>query len=1073
MTAPVTLSLIEARPYNRSRLPRRAELRMIEQAFARARAPVVIDARGPADFGAFVERLRDGAVIIHFDGHGYRNARDGDYYLVFEQRRNGLEQPVKLSSVLNSIHRHRDPTQPLLLCLSSCGEMAQRERDAAAACDAIAALIAFDRPVQANIATEFFRTFYGRLAEGESIEASFAQATSGMVGPFCQLSSRPPRWFVPSDVTSVSLRIRTDANTSIIGPELHDAARTLKRTQSRLHEYLVSEGREHSAVAVVGPHDSGRTSMVKSVLQHVSWRFDATVTVEVDPRQAPLSAEALAMAIVQRMPASLRKKQVVRPVAALQALLQPARGRGVAVFVQGIDEQNDLSADAWRLLRQVRAPAVTIVVGTERGIGTHGHVTFRVTPLTVSEARNFFVSCLVVDKSHFHAVMERIEERFERIYQRLGGYPLALHSAAKRVQCADDIDALSQTPPPPSSERWLYRAVSSVRRNDRYARAMSLMALFFGNVPDEQARRIVRDAGGNVLQELVDDGFLGRGQLVLNPASQATVRAYTLHSTLRRALLQADLGRAEEALCAFVVSQPAAVSLSGWTTTWRDSLLSWAANLSERDIAQLRDAGVLASMRRLVANTFDDVLELFEQQWRHGIAAELRLRRAALIERCGDQQQAAEQHLAAVQSFIRAGRLEEAEFRAAEIRPTHHSQEACTHALVLRGDALRRRGRTEDAEQLYGEALSYAQQGSDAVGRANAARGLSDLARERGDFAAALSLLAQVRQAKREMGREWEALEREAYVHKLLRHDGRALWLYQQTIALCPASNSPTAIRCAISSADVLTHSGDFGDAVLLFEDAIARAQHLGNDLLAAEALSRLARSHARAANVDGVADAITRGRELSRQRRIPAGYRALRFRVELAEAAAAVGRADEARRLLHSLTQPGFSRLAGPAVSAPMMRATALVFKFDATHACAARPNDRGVAAHALQKAAAEFARAAAGYRDTGRGWRAVRCELQRAECVRLLSTLLPVDAEQMLKELELDLVVVCRELAEMRDRLRTSFALWQLAEVRKRLGAKYLASRLFAFSSELQHQHISHRDSGELPAILHLPRL
>ena len=1067
MSAPVTLSLIEARPYNRPRLPRRAELRMIEQAFAQARAPVVIDARGPADFEAFVERLRAGAAIIHFDGHGYRNAHDGDYYLVFEHRRDGLEQPVKLSSMLNAIRRYRDATQPLLLCLSSCGEMAQRERDEAAACDALAALVAFDQPVQANIATEFFRAFYGRVAEGETIETAFAQATAGMAGPFCQLRNQPAQWFARDEVTSVPLCIRTDTNTSIIGPDLHDAARTLKQTQSQLHEYLVSEVREQSAVAVVGPQDSGRTSMVKSVLQHVSWRFDATVTFEVDPRQLPLSGEALAVAIVRRLPDALRDERVVRPVEMLRGLLQPARGRGVVVFVQGIDERKDLSSDAWRLLRQVRAPSVSIVVGTERGIGSHGNATFRVAPLTLIEARSFFVSCLVVEQAQIHPVMERIDQRFERIYQRLGGYPLALHSAAKRVHSVDDIDALIQTAPPPSSERWLYRAVTSVRRNGRYAQAMGLMALFFGNVPDEYARRIVSDAGGGVLQELVEDGFLGRGQLLLNPTSRATVRAYTLHSTLRRALLQAQLGQADEALRAFVVSQPAANLSSSWTTTWRDSLLSWAANLDERGIEQLQYAGALDSMRRLVAHTFDKVLELFELQWRHGIAAELRLRWAALSERCGDKQQAAAQHLAAVRSFIRAGRLEEAEFRAAEICPPDHAQEACTHALVLRGDALRRRGRTEDADQLYTEALSYAQQGSDAAGRANAARGLSDIARERGDFASALQLLAQVRQAKREMDREWEALEREAYVHKLLRHDGRALWLYQQTIALCPAQHTPTAIRCTISSADVLTDSGDYAGALALFEDAIKQAQGLGNDLLAAEGLSRLARSHARAANADGVADAITRGRELSRRRRIPMGYRALRFRVELAEAAAVVGHAEEARRLLQSLTQPGFSRLAHPVVSATMMRAAALVFKHDAITA------ESGVEGkvHSLQKAAAGFARAAASYRDTGRGWRAVRCELQRAECLRRLSSLQPQQSARVLKELELDLVVVCRELAVMRDRLRTGFALWQLADVRAQRGA-HSATQLFAYSDALLSQHRAHCDSGELPTQLNLPR-
>ena len=108
------------------------------------------------------------------------------------------------------------------------------------------------------------------------------------------------------------------------------------------------------------------------------------------------------------------------------------------------------------------------------------------------------------------------------------------------------------------------------------------MALFFGNVPDEQARRIVGDAGGRVLQDLVEDGMLGRGRLLLNPGSRATVRAYTLHNTLRRALLQSPSWQADEALRAFVVSQPGASASSAWATTWRESILSWASSLRGR-----------------------------------------------------------------------------------------------------------------------------------------------------------------------------------------------------------------------------------------------------------------------------------------------------------------------------------------------------------------------------------------------------------------------------------------------------------------------------------------------------------
>ena len=73
-------------------------------------------------------------------------------------------------------------------------EVAQRERAEAAACDALAALVAFDHPVQANTATEFFRSFYRRLGEGMNIEVAFQQATSGMAGPFCQLGSCSPEW---------------------------------------------------------------------------------------------------------------------------------------------------------------------------------------------------------------------------------------------------------------------------------------------------------------------------------------------------------------------------------------------------------------------------------------------------------------------------------------------------------------------------------------------------------------------------------------------------------------------------------------------------------------------------------------------------------------------------------------------------------------------------------------------------------------------------------------------------------------------------------------------------------------
>ena len=96
------------------------------------------------------------------------------------------------------------------------------------------------------------------------------------------------------------------------------------------------DDREQSVVAVVGPQDSGRTSLVKSVLQHVSWRFDRTIAIEVDPRTEPLSAEGLASAILHRVRDAKTDEHLVRPVASLRALLQPTRGRGLALFVQGV-----------------------------------------------------------------------------------------------------------------------------------------------------------------------------------------------------------------------------------------------------------------------------------------------------------------------------------------------------------------------------------------------------------------------------------------------------------------------------------------------------------------------------------------------------------------------------------------------------------------------------------------------------------------------------------------------------------------------------------------------------------------
>lgn len=171
---PVRLLVVMARPDGAGFIDPRAVSKPLLDALDSLGEQVAVEFLYPPTVSALTQRLRDRAAprvhVVHFDGHGVYDARQGLGYLLFEDDSHGrdLVDAERLGTLLVDTH------VPLMV-LNACQSAAQQEADPYASVAArliragVGSVLAMNYSVLVAAARRFVGRFYAALAQGQTV----------------------------------------------------------------------------------------------------------------------------------------------------------------------------------------------------------------------------------------------------------------------------------------------------------------------------------------------------------------------------------------------------------------------------------------------------------------------------------------------------------------------------------------------------------------------------------------------------------------------------------------------------------------------------------------------------------------------------------------------------------------------------------------------------------------------------------------------------------------------------------------------------------------------------------------
>lgn len=954
-----SLRLVAPRPYSEPVLPQGVDLNSIRDAFNESGGHLLLKASCKADRAALFDSIDQGDTVLHVDGHG--EVESESMFLIAENAATGLKEPVAVERLLDEIGRTRRDN-PMLLCLSTCGGFPRRTLDVAANTEGLGGFVGFSRKVAPDEATGFFRAFYGRLARGTAIAPAIRGAAIAHFGEFpgpvigvVRNGSWSP--FPPSPPSGVEVLAENlaPAHGRDPSPELV----SWRQHIHDLHSLLASDARQERVIAVVGERDTGRSIIAKCVARHVAWRFRSLVHFAPDRTHLTLSRAQLIAELSARLPPLPTRSAAVDSFADLAG----NHPRGVLLLLE-VEDEGALGEQTWDFIRDIAPPSAAVLIGPKDLVRHCGHAIY-VEPLPEAEALFVFAGALPQVSAQ---VIQRVRAEFPRIYGKCGGFVGLLRRRAKSVRTLADVAELTgRDSMPTGSDGWEARSIRALKLEPAMRELLRKLALFRVPVPQVAALAACGTMPDSVLAGLVSEGLVAVSEV-------DSERLLTVQPTIRRLVLRGiPLPVLDE--LAFLQEFPRTSSTESRRATaqaWLDATRGWIERLAMDEVAPSADELkpiISFSVRFCVKEA-----TILEDEWQFGRAADAFGRIAALLEKF-DQPGSARFRRQQAALLLRTGSLEAAEHFAAALlgRKAPAAVEAVGFGLL--GDVSRRRGRIQEAREFYERALEGTSRDVDPGGVAMVLAGLSEAARDAGEFRESEARLlearaldqddganAEKRIARHEIARLYERL---GYLYQLLRYDDAALDAYGHAANLC--RSGALSVRVRVGQGDVYANRGWIGEAQRSMETALLEAKDLKNPPLAVEVLTRLARAQARAGRTIVVEELAGEVDRLVAESQLE--FRTARARIEICEALA-IATPEAAMKRLAGLRQ---TLQGDESASATIDRARG--------RALAAIARSRGDFEQLVQAESLLDASAAA-FGELGFQWRARRTKLLAAEC-------------------------------------------------------------------------------------------
>ncbi|MFO0662017.1 MAG: hypothetical protein U0165_19620 [Polyangiaceae bacterium] len=1004
---PPVLRIIEARPYDELRVERDGDLRNIRGALSLLGRPICIDARGPGDAEAFVAAARDPSVaIIHFDGHAIESLSAGGTIL-FEDRFDGKTQKVPIASLLSRVLAERNGP-PVLLCFAACdslpkdaakGLTKKLKSEAVHSVSAIAGIIGFSEKIQSDATAPFFRRFYAELARGAKLGDAFsaAQTEHKQRGKALNLSTptlatATPDWslFDTESLPLGSLYIERDPSPQGRARELPEAFSHMRlRHAPALHRLLAAPPQEPTAITIVGLVDTGRSMLLRSVIQHVAHRYRAISFTRHDAREGKVTAQWLARRVLLAIDGEERIDLDDDPVGRARHELQRDTPFLLAL---SIDSAGVLADDGIEFLASICAPSAVVIV-TPEPLDRLRTTTIQIDPLSRTDARTYFKSKLpkVPGWSEIVAISD---ENSKEILDRLGGHPLALAVTASQMSRPGDIETLIQSPVGEVSwQEYLLAALVDDKPAMKLVRAI---ALFCGSSADVDLRKVSPDAEGASSGKPVDASLVLRGE---RSERGRDFEVLWLHDAVRDAI--DDLLGARDLAweLATLMSAHEVSVATGWLDAWRRTFVAWLTSLDDTQTRALEVRGLEPLALRLASEAYP--LRSPPQTLRQAALSHDPRQYGPMSVRVADRALGLwgltpRQQLDAAARVIDAGRLTDASSRL--IRLVDASLSPLVAARVesmMAHVAWRSRGETS-ALRRFLKAVPALEDPSANEDAADALIRLAEIQRERGRLADSGRMLEQasLRLAQAAM----QSPAGESFVSDVNARLAEGLFEHGATlVALGELEAAASMVRLArsnlgelatrdvllnarlsIVSAELSTSRREYANADDVLREAHGRAAVQRQALLEVEIDAAWGRMLSRQGDARGAK--IRLERATGRMNEVDAGGpRRLRAELDLARLDAAIGHPSSAA-LRVATCRSSFAGEIGLIEEALMRRVDAQIVASLASMPGEANPAEK------LREAASRFLSAAYAYSRAEHRWRAALCHLDASRCYEVL---------------------------------------------------------------------------------------
>lgn len=189
---PVRLLVVVCRPLDAGFIDPRAVSRPLLEAIEGLGSRVAVEFLSPPTLEALTRRLRDKKAppvhVVHFDGHGVYDAKEGLGYLLFEDPRHGSDR-VDANRLGTLLSNCGVPLMVLNACQSAGQEKANPYASVAARLirAGVGSVLAMNYSVLVTAACRFVEAFYGGLAEGLTVGQAVDAGRLGLLGDEARL----------------------------------------------------------------------------------------------------------------------------------------------------------------------------------------------------------------------------------------------------------------------------------------------------------------------------------------------------------------------------------------------------------------------------------------------------------------------------------------------------------------------------------------------------------------------------------------------------------------------------------------------------------------------------------------------------------------------------------------------------------------------------------------------------------------------------------------------------------------------------------------------------------------------